>query len=64
MTPKDRVINKKPQAGAKKASEEYVPPRITFTEIVVEEALMGICKGGTAPGPISTCDSSCMGGGS
>jgi len=37
----------------------YEPPRITFTELSVEEALMAICKSGSEPGPIGTCSTGC-----
>jgi len=34
--------------GQEPVREPYVPPRVTFTRIEAQEALMGICK---APGP-------------
>jgi len=42
---------------------KYEPPTISFTEIEVEEALMGMCKSGGVPiGPM-TCNT-CSGIGS
>jgi len=53
----------------KKPSREiYTAPSVTFVELVVEEALMSICKGGIGSGPImpgcSGGEFGCMGGGS
>ena len=48
--------------------EPYESPRITFIELVVEEALMTICKGGLGSGPFGPgCgggETGCWGGGS
>ena len=68
-------MEKKPQSKqaepAKNPDREvYTAPRVTFVELVVEEALMSICKGGAGSGPMFTGCSltpgggSCMGGGS
>ena len=54
--------NKKPEGTRKKTREPYVPPRVTFTEIEVNEALMGICKGTAGAGPYgSSCPGGCSG---
>ena len=45
--------------------EPYEAPTVTYTEISVNEALMGICKGGLGMGPYGPgCPGSCSGGGS
>lgn len=43
--------------------ERYLKPRITCSELMPQEALMAICKGGTMSGPMGPCGS-CRGGGS
>ncbi|MBN2494510.1 MAG: hypothetical protein JXR96_07975 [Deltaproteobacteria bacterium] len=57
-----------PQTPSSRAREPYEPPRISFVELAVDEALMGICKGGLGAGPLgpgcSGGPSGCMGGGS
>jgi hypothetical protein len=56
--------NRKHKAGKtrKKSREPYVPPRVTFTEIEVNEALMGICKGVGGAGPYGGgCPGGCSG---
>lgn len=35
--------------------ESYVSPSITFTEIEVEQALMGLCKSASGGGPSGMC---------
>lgn len=50
--------------GRSRAREPYLAPRLTFTEISVNEALMGICKGGIGAGPFGPGCGNCMGGGS
>jgi hypothetical protein len=62
MSLKDKKGRKAHTAG-KKPREAYVPPRVTFTEISVNEALMSICKGGIQGGPYGPCGG-CLGGGS
>ncbi len=58
------------QTGPKKdpSREIYTAPSVTFVELVVEEALMSICKGGIGSGPIgpgcSGGSPGCLGGGS
>jgi hypothetical protein len=63
MSPKDKK-EKKVRAAEKKSREAYLPPRVTFTEITVNEALMGICKGGLGAGPYGPGCGGCQGGGS
>jgi hypothetical protein len=63
MSPKRKNGRRAPAAGRKKR-EAYVPPRVTFTEITVNEALMGICKGGLGAGPYGPGCGGCKGGGS
>jgi hypothetical protein len=63
MSPKDKRDRKAHTAG-KKPREAYVPPRVTFIEITVNEALMGICKGGMGSGPSGPGCGGCLGGGS
>ncbi len=57
---------KRKQVGTRdKPREPYVPPRVTFTKIEVNEALMGICKGPTGGGPFGAgCPGGCSGQGS
>lgn len=47
------------RAGTQQATrdprEPYEPPRVTYAEIEVEEALMSICKTTTGPGPVGGC---------
>ena len=55
--------------NSKKPSREvYTAPSVTFVELVVEEALMSICKGGLSSGPVgpgcSAGAGGCFGGGS
>jgi hypothetical protein len=60
-----RKVEKNRQAQtARKKREAYVPPKVTFTEITVNEALMGICKGGLGAGPYGPGCGGCRGGGS
>jgi len=42
----------------------YVPPRLTVTEVSIENVLLAICMGGGAPGPIGNCAASCSSTGS
>ena len=63
MNPKKEKSRQSGQASNKKR-EKYVPPRVTFTEITVNEALMGICKGGLGAGPYGPGCGGCRGGGS
>ena len=63
MSPKDKK-DRQAQTTEKKPREAYVPPRVTFTEITVNEALMGICKGGLGAGPFGPGCGGCQGGGS
>ncbi|MBW1807864.1 MAG: hypothetical protein JRJ87_06680 [Deltaproteobacteria bacterium] len=54
-----------PKAKKQDLREQYEPPRVTYTEISVNEALMGICKGGLGAGPYGPgCPGGCSGGGS
>lgn len=39
--------------------EAYVPPEIKFTEIEVEQALMGFCKSSGSGGMPAGCNGSC-----
>jgi len=55
--------DRKAQTAGKKR-EAYVPPKVTFTEITANEALMGICKGGLGAGPYGPGCGGCRGGGS
>ncbi len=59
------------QTGPEKnpSREIYTAPSVTFVELVVEEALMSICKGGIGSGPVLPgCSAGggggCMGSGS
>lgn len=63
MSPKVKK-DQQAQTAGKKTREAYVPPRVTFTEITVNEALMGICKGGLGAGPYGPGCGGCQGGGS
>jgi hypothetical protein len=55
----------KAKAERTPVKEPYEPPRVTFTEIEVNEALMGICKGPTGGGPFGGgCPGGCSGQGS
>ena len=58
-------IKATPKAKQQDQRELYEPPRVTYTEISVNEALMGICKGGLGAGPYGPgCPGGCSGGGS
>jgi hypothetical protein len=59
-----KVEKDRPARTARKKREAYVPPKVTFTEITVNEALMGICKGGLGAGPYGPGCGGCRGGGS
>ncbi len=48
----------------KAARKTYVAPRVRFVEIEVEEALLSICKSGSAAGPTGACAIPCYNDGS
>jgi len=58
--------NKNPEKTRKNFSDKrpYTPPRITFTEIEVEEALMGFCKASGSGGIPTGCSLPCSNPGS
>jgi len=55
--------NRKPAIGEQSGKLPYVPPAISFTEVEVEEALMGFCKA-TAGGMPTGCSGGCSNPGS
>ena len=62
------MMNEKQQKVASatppKKRQPYVPPRVSFVEISVEEALLAICKSGNGSGPTGYCSIPCYNDGS